>query len=73
MIFMVQRLGRNDCGIFLFNTFDGMAEPAAADRSFMNQSARDLPDRGDKDTSLIWAKSGRDQVEALLAGTGYPK
>jgi len=58
MILTMQRLGKSDRDIFLFDTFDGMTDPTEADRSFMNQSARELLAQGDRDTSWIWAKSG---------------
>jgi O-methyltransferase len=72
MILTLQKLGKADRDIWLFDTFDGMTAPTAHDRDLDGTSAEELLANSQPDTSVIWAKSGIDQVKAAVTATGYP-
>lgn len=72
MILTLQRLGKSDRDIYLFDTFEGMTAPTDVDQTVRNISAQSLMDAEDKETSWVWAKSGIDQVRQLIEDTGYP-
>lgn len=72
MILALQRMGKSDREIFLYDTFEGMTPPTDVDQSFQKESAQSLMNSSDKETSLIWAKSGIEQVHQLIAQSHYP-
>jgi O-methyltransferase len=72
MILALQRLGKSDRDIYLFDTFEGMTTPTDLDQSYRKESAQSLMDANDKETSWVWAKAGIDQVRQLIEGSGYP-
>ena len=58
--------------LWLFDTFDGMSEPTAADVDIRGQSAGDRMAKDDKVDSAIWAYGALDEVERNLKSTSYP-
>jgi hypothetical protein len=79
MLLTLQRLGIDDRDVHLYDTFEGMTEPTRADTSRYGHSAvavwRQTRTPGGRDWEH-WHKPelvGRDAVEALLVGTGYPR
>ena len=65
-----------ECGarrqIHLFDTFEGMPPPAAADRDLTGVSAATLLAAEQRESGDTWAFSPLDQVRANLRSTGYP-
>jgi hypothetical protein len=59
--------------LHLFDTFDGMPPPGAADCDFTGASAADLMAAEDKQTGAVWARSPLADVRHNLLGTGYPE
>lgn len=59
--------------LHLFDTFDGMPPPAAADRDLTGASAADLMAADSKQTGDVWARSPLTDVRRNLLGTGYPE
>jgi len=59
--------------LHLFDTFEGMSEPTAADRSVFGESAADLMGKEQhiKETSHVWAYGSMDEVKQNLRMTGY--
>jgi hypothetical protein len=52
---MLIKLGAADRSLYLFDTFDGMSTPTAADRQFSGEAAADLLRQSPRETGLIWA------------------
>ena len=59
--------------LHLFDTFDGMPPPGAADCDLTGASAADLMAAEDKQTGAVWARSPLADVRHNLLGTGYPE
>ena len=57
--------------LYLYDTFEGMSEPTAEDKSVDGVSAKEQLDRTARDAN-VWAVAGLDDVRANLASTGYP-
>ena len=59
--------------LHLFDTFEGMSEPTAADRSVFGESAADLMGKEQhiKETSHVWAYGSLNEVKQNLRMTGY--
>jgi len=57
--------------LYLYDTFEGMSEPTAEDRSFDGRSAKAQLDEAERGTG-IWCFAGKAEVEANLRSTGYP-
>jgi hypothetical protein len=68
---MLLRLGEMR-QLWLYDTFSGMTPPGNEDMDFQGRVAKDLLATEDPGNSLIWCKSSLAEVEAALAGTGYP-
>ena len=59
--------------LWLFDTFDGMSEPDAADIDLAgNPATRLLSEQDKQDAMSIWCRSPLDEVKSNLASTGYP-
>jgi O-methyltransferase len=59
--------------LWLYDTYEGMSEPTAADRDWRGISAAELMRKGEanKETS-VWCYSPVDEVRGNMARTGYP-
>jgi hypothetical protein len=58
--------------LFLFDTFEGMTAPTAADRSVDGASAAALLERSDRSED-IWCYADVSDVRANVLSTGYPE
>lgn len=58
--------------LYLFDTFEGMSEPTAADRSVSGESAQAQLDRTRRGEG-VWCEAGLADVQANLWSTGYPR
>jgi hypothetical protein len=78
MILTLQRHGVDDRDIYLYDTFEGMTEPGEHDTSPFDAPAAETWHEATAEGKQAWDYMfqpdtfGRDQVEALLLGTGYP-
>lgn len=76
MLIALTLLHRNetDRDLYLFDTFGGMPEPTAADVDLRGTPAAELLERDEdsKDSSVIWAIAGLDEVSKNITSTGYP-
>ena len=60
--------------LYLFDTFEGMSEPGALDKTRKGEIASGLlAGNTDKEKNLIWAFSTLETVKAGMATTGYPE
>ena len=69
-------LGSSDRTLFLFDTFEGMPAPGAADvRHSTGEAAATILDRSEPeaDVNNEWAYAPLSGVQATLAETGYPR
>lgn len=67
------RLGKTDINLRLYDTYEGMSEPTAADVTLASRkSAKELLAASNRDAP-IWCYSPYGEVEANLSSTGYPK
>lgn len=67
-------LGATDRKLFLFDTFEGMSEPTACDRSFRGVAAADLLQSEVKGTEGgVWAYCPLEEVRQNMRSTGYPE
>ena len=57
--------------LHLFDTFEGMPQPAAVDKDFRGHAAALHLEREDKKKSHVWAYSPLDEVRRNLRDTGY--
>src|SRR5262249_7068555 len=57
--------------LWLYDTFEGMNEPTARDKSFDGASAANQLAAEAKGTG-IWCEAGLDEVKTNLGSTGYP-
>lgn len=58
--------------LYLYDTFEGMSEPTAEDKSVDGVSAQAQLERTSRDAN-VWAVAGLDDVRANIASTGYPQ
>jgi O-methyltransferase len=66
--------GQTNRAVWLYDTFEGMTAPTAADKDFLGRSAEQLLDESDReDEHSVWCWSQLDQVRQLLFSTGYPQ
>jgi hypothetical protein len=63
--------GVSDRDLHLFDTFEGMTEPTAADRAMDGTPAAELLERSPR-TARVWAEASLEDVRAGMAETGYP-
>ena len=69
----LQDLDTTDRELYLFDTFEGMAKPTAADRRHDGESADALLARERKDVAdSTWCVADQADVAANMARTGYP-
>lgn len=79
MVLTLQRLGVDDRDVYLCDTFTGMTEPTDEDTSAFDPPAVGTFERaragGERAWSWLFGDDvfGLEQVEALLASTGYPR
>ena len=73
MALTLMELGRSDRDLHLYDTFEGMSAPTAADISIDGKPAdTKFRDRQLSVDSSDWCRSPIDEVQANLATTGYP-
>ncbi len=78
MILTLQRLGRDDRHVYLYDTFVGMTEPTSVDTSRFDGSALATWQRAEAAGRRAWEHwfkpevFGAEQVAELLRATGYP-
>jgi O-methyltransferase len=65
------QLGVRDRKLYLYDTFEGMAEPSELDIDVHGQAASRLMANADKRSSSVWAYSPLEQVERAVYDTGY--
>jgi hypothetical protein len=58
--------------LYLYDTFEGMSEPTAADRSASGESAQAQLERTERGEG-VWCEAGIEDVQANVYSTGYPK
>ena len=58
--------------LYLYDTYEGMSEPGAADRSHDGQTAAEQLARTARGQG-VWCEAGLDDVQANLGSTGYPR
>jgi O-methyltransferase len=58
--------------LYLYDTFEGMSEPTAEDKSVDGVSAQAQLERTTRDAN-VWAVASLDDVQANLWSTGYPR
>ena len=65
--------GNKKRSLYLYDTFEGMPPPGAADVSYTDQKAEKLLEQDqDKEESLIWAYSTLDTVQKTMGLSNYP-
>ena len=64
--------GVTDRDLHLFDTFDGMPEPAEVDRRHDGRPAADMLARRPDRSGRVWAIASLDDVRARMEETGYP-
>lgn len=70
---MLKELGEESRRLYLYDTFEGMSAPTAADVSLDGDIASEkFTQRRLSQDSSEWCRSPVDEVEQNLAGTGYP-
>jgi hypothetical protein len=69
----LREAGADDRELYLFDTFEGMTAPTAADRDFRGRRA-DVTFRRSRrgENSSDWCRATLDEVQSNLARTGYP-
>lgn len=73
MALTLESIGAVGRKIHLYDTFEGMSEPTAADRQHSGESAENLLQKEDKsDPHSIWCASAIDDVRANVGSTGLP-
>ena len=67
-------MARGDTGrdLYLYDTFEGMSEPTAADQSHGGEAASAQLARTVRGTG-VWCEAGLEDVQANLGSTGYPR
>jgi O-methyltransferase len=65
------QLGENSRDLFLYDTFEGMAEPSEIDVMRDGTSARPLWEAGRRGASNEWALAPVEEVERRMLATGY--
>ncbi|HVU34451.1 MAG TPA: TylF/MycF/NovP-related O-methyltransferase [Opitutaceae bacterium] len=74
MLIALALLARGDTSrsLYLYDTFDGMPPPTSRDANFAGEPARGLLEREPQRTG-IWCYASREDVQANLWSTGYPR
>jgi len=67
------RLGDTTRVLHLFDTYDGMTRPSAADVDWRDATAEDLLAQDTARTGVVWARASLDDVRANLELIGYPQ
>ncbi len=71
---VLQDEGQDDRPLYLYDTFSGMAEPSARDRTNLGMDARAVwADLGRKESRADWCKASLNEVRSNMASTGYPE
>ncbi len=71
MALTLEKSGIVNRKLFLYDTFEGMTDPTAADKDLNNSSAKDLLQTNSKETSAVWAYSGLDEVKRTMSLCKY--
>jgi hypothetical protein len=66
-------LNQNDQNFWVFDTYEGMPEPDAVDKTYNNKAAQQLLDTEEKDKSVTWAYSNYEETTCNILSTGYPE
>lgn len=67
-------LQATDRTLWMYDTFDGMSEPTAADVDFLGQTADQLLDQQDiAESTSVWCRSPLDEVKSTMQATGFPQ
>lgn len=66
-------LGKQDRDLYLFDTFEGMTEPTAADIDVAGREAIHLLRDQDRHTGDVWCYASLADVRTNLTSTGYPE
>lgn len=71
----LKKLGSTNRQLYLYDTYEGMTAPTAADLSYQGEGAAELlqKESGQKEDSVIWAYSSLEQVRENVLSTGYPE
>lgn len=70
--YILKGLGAVDRNLYLYDTFEGMAEPTSKDIDYSNINAsRLLAESRKEDPSFIWCYSSLDEVKNNIESTGY--
>lgn len=73
MALTLAELGRTDRDLYLFDTFEGMSAPTAADVSHDGEAAAEkFVQRRLSEDSSEWCRAPLEDVQRNLAKTGYP-
>jgi O-methyltransferase len=68
----LQKLGKSDIDLYLYDTYKGMTEPTSADISSKGKSApREYKRMKRKDDSTEWCFASLEEVQRNLFSTGY--
>lgn len=69
----LMRLGDTRRSIYMYDTYEGMAEPTDIDVNFANITAKEKWDAASRDGGSTWCYSPLDDVRRNVGSTGYPK
>jgi hypothetical protein len=70
---LLQASHTTDRKIFLYDTFEGMSEPTAADKNYKGKDAQEMLDATDRAKSdSVWCYSPLEEVQENMKQTGYP-
>jgi O-methyltransferase len=64
-------LGKQDVDLYLFDTYDGMTAPSAADVDLSGLAASGRYTRTKTNSGSTWCRASLEDVQANLAGTRY--
>lgn len=68
----LDKLGKHDRDLYLYDTFEGMTEPTAKDIGPDGRLAADRMATADRDKSLVWAKASLEDVQQGFEQVPYP-
>lgn len=68
------RSGNLNRELYLYDTFEGMSEPTAHDKTFFGADAAEILESDtNKERNLVWAYSSLETVQQGMASTRYPQ
>ena len=68
---VLKKLGMDDRKIYMYDTYEGMSEPTAADKDIHGHTAGDLLKTAGKQDNIV-CYSTLDEVKENMRKTGYP-